>query len=237
MKRKSTRGVVDVRHPRPLRRREHVQVLAASTDDGQISRAVEHGQQQKIASRGRQMIDSAGEQPLQPLGQRQHPRQRPTRPASDVQRDRQLEQRERIALSLGQQPTPCTEREARETSLQQRPRVCVRQRLELVRLEPAAVKRRAFTGAHRSDQSDAHPGHPTRDIGNRRCACPVQPVHIINHHQDRFNRSDGSHQPQCRSATARSSDATPSMRPRDTRSACWSTSSSSPSWPRTGCKS
>jgi hypothetical protein len=60
------------------------------------------------------------------------------------------------------------------------------------------AQRRPFTGTHRSDQSDARPADPPRDVGKHRRACPVQPVHIIDHCQHRLGGNDDGQEPQRR---------------------------------------
>jgi hypothetical protein len=89
-------------------------------------------------------------------------------------------------------------RQARETNLQQILRLCVGQRLEHVHVQAATLKRRAFPRAHRGNQSNARPADPTRDIRKHRRARPMQPIHIINHHKNRLNSSDGGQKSQRR---------------------------------------
>ena len=64
VERKPACGVVDVRHTCPLRRGERLEAAPVRTEHDKISRPVEYGKEQDIASRGGQMIDSTGEQPF-----------------------------------------------------------------------------------------------------------------------------------------------------------------------------
>ncbi|MBL7260194.1 hypothetical protein JKJ07_38435 [Actinoplanes sp. LDG1-01] len=174
---------------------------AAGTHRGSSAVAIQGAHEQHRPAIVGELGDPAGEDALEPIGQRQNHRQMLQRPPlATAQGRRQLQQCQRIARRLGHHPPAHRQRQLRKPPGQQLQGRVVVDRAQRVerharRLEQA---RRAGTGC--SQQTHLAAGQPTADEAEHRRAGSIHPWQVVHHQHQRPRGHDRSDQHQHRVA-------------------------------------
>jgi hypothetical protein len=150
--------------------------------------AVERGDQKQRAGRERKLGHTPDEGTLEPLGDRQRGGGRPGGVGVGFERARELYQRQRVALSLVEQPAPDLERQPGGGRGQQgvRARAVQRVKPHFGQTGPVEMPNRAV--ACRQQDDDRLGPHPSRDEGKDIAGGDVEPVSVVDHEQQRGAR-------------------------------------------------
>jgi hypothetical protein len=133
--RQASRALVDVHQPRSFGGSEVLDPSLpgpAARKNTEVSGAIQDRQQQQVTGRGGQAADPRREHRLEPPAERQHRGQRPGRLRAAEQCHGQLQQGQRVALRLGQQPLAHPRRQRRKTIPDQGGRGPLVERLQLI---------------------------------------------------------------------------------------------------------
>ena len=181
-------GQVDPDQPCPLRRSEHVGrgLIGDRVHCGQIAGAVEHGDEQQVPGPCRQRLDPGGERGLEPAAQREHRRQRAGAIRGrgvPLQGGGQLQERERVALRLGEQALPHPRGHGRVPGREQGVGRGIGERDDRPRWQARAVQEVVLAGAGGGQQPDRQlmqtPGHEPEHGG----AGLVDPRQVVDDQQ------------------------------------------------------
>ncbi|HET6833584.1 MAG TPA: hypothetical protein VFH30_06930 [Acidimicrobiales bacterium] len=182
-----TRGFVDLHQPGLLRRGKSPQfgVPGGGSQDAELAGAVQHREQQQRSGRHWEVRDTGGEQVLHATGEWQESRGCWPRDSSPpVQRTRQLQQGQRVALRLGHQASAHAGRKHREPLLQQIACRGVVQRPQLVGWGSSTVEEALHLRAGGGQESDLAPreaaGHEAQHVRGR----AIQPLQVVHDQQD-----------------------------------------------------
>ncbi len=152
--------------------------------DSQVAGAVQRGEQQQVAGGRGQRGQSGGQRGPQPAGEREPLGQGlGTRALGVIQRDRELLQRQRVALRLGHHAPPHPRRQLGEPPDQQFLGRRIAERVHVVDGKAAAVKRTFRFRPGRAQQARAGAVEPARHQAEDDGAGRVKPLHVIDGQQ------------------------------------------------------
>ena len=166
--------------------------------DGQFACLLGGGDQQRLAGRRRQPIDALGEGRTEPRGQRQRGGKRGVaRELLVRERDGKLEQRQRVAGGLVDQPRADRRRRTSRAAIEQQVGGCAIKAADGKVIQPWRVEAPAFTLARAEE--DRHPfgDEPSSHERNRMRGWDVKPLCIVDQAQDRPGFGRGRQQRQC----------------------------------------
>src|ERR1700722_12594979 len=153
---------------------------------GQVSAALQGGEQEKVAGGGGQAGGPGGEQSLKPTAEREDGRQGRQRAALlGVQGQRQLQQGEGVALGLGQDAPTHNRSELGKPGADQVGRRRAVQRPDLVAGEAAAVEEGFRSGPGRRQETYPGAAQAADDEAEDQGAGAVQPRQVVDNHQQR----------------------------------------------------
>ena len=175
----------------------------------QIARLLGGGAQKRLAGSRRQPIDAVGEGRTEPRGQRQHGGKRGlARELLVRELDGKLEQRQRVAGGLVDQPRADRRRRPRRAVIEQPAGRCAIEAADVELIQPRCVKAPAFTLARA--EKDRHPfgDKPASHERKRMRRRNVQPLGIVDQAQDRPGFGRGRQQ---RQRSRRDKEAIPTL--------------------------
>ncbi len=149
----------------------------------QVAGTVQDGDQQQCDGRRGQLRNPGREQSLQARRQRQGAGQMRSRGPGISKSDGQLEQRERVALRIGDQPLAHGRRQRGEPLLEQGRRGRSVQRLDLVTGQSSTIEEALGLGPQSRQESDTGASEATHGRSKDQRTRPVQPLQIIDYHE------------------------------------------------------
>ena len=156
-------------------------------DEAQIAGAVQGGQQQQFADRGGKRLRAGGKDALQPVAEGQRHREGPGDGARQVaERDRELEQRERVPEGRVEQLPSHPGRQHRVALGHQLRCRLVRQRRHQRDRQVSLLEEVRLPGPAGRQQADRQPGETAGDHAEHERAGAVQPRQVVDDEQQRL---------------------------------------------------
>jgi hypothetical protein len=145
---------------------------------------VQRSDEQERACLPWKLVGPRAERVLETIAERQRPRQQPTFAVVVANHPGQLDQRQRVARGRIEHARPDADREVGRHGVEQRGRVLSRQRIqaELIQAQLIEAARNAVTDGEHGRHGLA--AEPPRQEGKHVRGCRVQPLRILDDHQD-----------------------------------------------------
>ena len=166
--------------------------------DRQLARLLGGGDQERLVGRRRQPIDTLGEGRTEPRGQRQRRGKRGlARELVVREREGQLEQRQRVAGGLADQPRANRRRRPRRAAIEQQVGGCAIKAAHDKVIQPRRVEAPAFNLARAEQDRHSFGDEPSSHERKRVRGWDIKPLCIVDQAQDRPRFGRGRQQRQC----------------------------------------